>query len=371
MTNTVKDIVAIVEQHYPPYLSASWDNCGLQVGSYHAAVTKIGVTLELEPEVIKQALNADLDLIITHHPLFFNGIKGINADTAWGQMIYQLISQNIAVYSAHTTLDAAPRGLNQHLAEMLGLQHIEPLFADLEEQLYKIVVYVPASHVKEVQQAMAAAGAGHIGNYSACTFRTPGIGTFRPEAGSQPYIGSAGVMQEVAEYRLETVVEKHGLTSVIVAMQTAHPYEEVAYDVFPLINRGRTYSMGRKGCLPQICTLDDLSGRVKQILACQRLKVVGNSQRQVERVALISGSGGSMLSRISPQLADVVITGDVKYHEAQEARLRGISIIDAGHQELEKHMIPLLAGLLKRECENRQLAIEVLELGSTPIFRNY
>ncbi len=370
MAYTVKDIIATLEQHYPSYLCASWDNSGLQLGSPLAVVKKVGVALDLDPYIVANAIEAEVDMIITHHPLFFKGIKSLRSDSSWGAMIYRLISANIAVYAAHTNLDAAPRGLNQRLAEMLGLQDIKPLFADIEGELNKIVVYVPISHVKAVQQAMAEAGAGHIGNYSACSFRTAGIGTFRPEAGSNPYIGSAGVMEEVEEYRLETVVEKNGLREVIESMLSAHPYEEVAYDIFPLLNRGPTYSMGRRGRLPQPCPLDRLAEQVKDVYQCQGLRVVGDGSQSVQRVALISGSGGSLLSRFNSNITDVVITGDVKYHEAQEAQLNGVKIIDAGHEDLEKHMIPLLAEVLKHRVESRQPDIKVVELLPTPIFRH-
>ena len=369
MANQVKDITAILEHHYPPYLAASWDNSGLQLGSYLAPVKKVGVALELEPEVLAEALHLETDMIITHHPLFFQGVKRLEADTAWGKMVYELIAKGITVYAAHTNLDAAPQGLNQHLAEMLRLQDIEPLLADQRDELCKVVVYVPFSHVKAVQKAMAEAGAGHIGKYSACSFRTPGIGSFRPEDGSQPFIGSVGVLEEVEEYRLETVVEQSGLNRVLKAMHSAHPYEEVAYDVYRLANGGRIYSMGSRGRLAQPCSLESLAGKVKTVFGCQGVRVVGNYRQMVQRVAMISGSGGSLLARINPEAADVVITGDVKYHEAQEARLKGMNVIDAGHQELEKHMIALVSALLEDECRHQKLSPEILKLKESPCFR--
>jgi putative NIF3 family GTP cyclohydrolase 1 type 2 len=178
-------------------------------------------------------------------------------------------------------------------------------------------------------------------------------------------------MEEVEEYRLETVVEKNGLRDVIESMLSAHPYEEAAYDIFPLFNRGPTYSMGRRGRLAQPCPLEQLAEQVKDVYQCQGLRVVGDGKQSVQRVALISGSGGSLLSRFNSKIADVVITGDVKYHEAQEAQLNGVKIIDAGHEDLEKHMIPLLAEVLKRRVESRQLDIEVIDFRSAPVFRHF
>jgi len=368
MTNQVKDIIGILEHYYPPYLAASWDNSGLQLGSYSAPVKKVGVALDLEPEVAQEAIRSGVDMIITHHPLFFQGMKRVQADTVWGKMIYRLISAGVTVYSAHTNLDAASQGLNQHLAEMLQLQDIQPLSADKQDELFKVVVYVPFDHVKAVQTAMAEAGAGHIGKYSACSFRTPGIGSFCPEEGSQPFIGSVGRLEEVEEYRLETVVEQDGLQQVLQAMLSAHPYEEVAYDVYRLVNGGRIYSMGRKGKLSEPCSLEFLAERVKTVFQCPGVRVVGNWRGMVQRVAVVSGSGGSLLAQIGPKQADVVITGDVKYHEAQGALLKGLNVIDAGHQELERHMIALVSGLLVDESRRRGFSLEVIKLDARPCF---
>jgi dinuclear metal center YbgI/SA1388 family protein len=371
MANQVKDIAAILDHHYPPYLAASWDNCGLQLGSYSAPVKKVGVALDLEPEVVEAAIGLRVDMIITHHPLFFQGLKRLEADMPQGKTIYKLINAGISVYSAHTNLDAASQGLNQHLAEMLQLQDIQPLTVDRQDELYKVVVYVPCEHVKAVQTAMAEAGAGHIGKYSACSFRTPGIGSFCPEEGSQPFIGSVGILEEVEEYRLETVIEHNGLQRVLQAMHSAHPYEEVAYDVYRLVNGGRIYSMGRKGKLPQPCSLESLAERVKTVFHCPGVRIAGNRRQMIQRVAVISGSGGSVLTRIDPWQAEAVITGDVKYHEAQEARLKGLNLIDAGHQELERHMIPLVCDLLADESKRWGLSLEVIELNASPCFTIY
>lgn len=371
MPNRVKDIIEILENHFPLHLAASWDNCGLQVGSCQASVKRVGVALELEPQVLEQALQQQIDLIITHHPLFFQGIKCLDEETALGDMVYKLVKAGIALYAAHTNLDAAPQGLNQHLAEILNLQDIMPLFMKQQDELYKIVVFVPADYVIKVHEAMSRAGAGHIGKYSSCSFRAPGIGTFRPEAGSRPWIGSTGVLEEVEEYRLETVIHQPGLNQVLQAMQAAHPYEEVAYDVFRLVNGGRIYSMGRKGRLITACSLDELARQVKTVFASENLRVVGDPAQLVERVALISGSGGSMLADISTAQAEVVITGDVKYHEAQEARLRGLTVIDAGHQELERHMIALVQAILQGECQRQNRQVAVIGLETAPCFRHF
>lgn len=369
MTIKVSDIIGIIEHYFPLRLAASWDNSGLQAGSYQAPVKKVGIALELETEVLERALAQKIDLLITHHPLFFRGVKALERGTALGDLVYGLVKAGITLYAAHTNLDAAPGGLNQYLAEKLCLQGIKPLFSEHQEELYKIVVFVPADYAGQVHEAMAGAGAGHIGRYSACSFRTLGIGTFRPEAGTHPFVGSAGVLEEVQEYRLETVIPQEGLQKVLGAMQAAHPYEEVAYDVFRLANGGQIYSMGRLGQLAQACSLRELAYHVKNVLDCEGLRVAGDLDKCVKRIALISGSGGSMLQDINTDLAEVVITGDVKYHEAQETRFKGLAIIDAGHQEMERHMIGQLQSVLHRECRLKRLPVDIVGLTPSLCFR--
>lgn len=370
METYVKDITDFLEGHFPLWLAASWDNCGLQLGGFNTPVQRAVVTLELDQDIADEAAARQADLVITHHPLFFQPIKNLSADSATGRMVHTLIKAGITVYSLHTNLDAGKNGLNQRLAELMGLERIVPLDRYHQEELCKVAVFVPVSHKDIVQEAMIKAGAGHIGRYSGCTFLSSGTGTFQPELGAQPFVGTIGKLAQVDEIRLETVVYSSDLKHVIASMLAAHPYEEVAYDVYRLANQGRIYSMGRKGSLAQPLRLDALAQLVKERLGCPAVRVVGNPDRMASKIAIISGSGGSMLEAIQPDAVDVVITGDIKYHEAKTADLRGMAVIDAGHQDLEVHMIALLSDLLTAECRQRALDIDILALYPKPCFRH-
>ena len=366
MQVTVKDIMAIMERHFPPFLAESWDNSGLQLGEPGQAVHRVAVALDLDRRVLVDALQQKVDLLITHHPLFFTGIKNIDFRTWRGQIIRDLILAGITVYSAHTNLDSAENGLNQLLAEKLEMQGIRPLFPARQEDLHKIVVYVPISHLEEVRQAMNDAGAGSIGNYSDCSFRCPGTGTFRPGQQTHPFIGTTGKLEEVEEYRLETVAYRQDLRHIIAAMQSVHPYEEVAYDIYRLENEGRIYCPGRRGELPQPLSLGELARQVKNALNLAALQVSGDLDETVQKVGVISGSGTSLIDQTGGNI-DVLITGDIKYHEARDAQWGGLNLIDAGHQGSEEIVVVFLEGLLRKELSDK---VEVIPLYGAPCFRS-
>ncbi|MEA1961186.1 MAG: Nif3-like dinuclear metal center hexameric protein [Bacillota bacterium] len=356
----VKDIVKIMEDHFPPHLAESWDNVGLQIGSYDMPVHRILTTLDLDAGILAQAVEQDVDLIITHHPLFFKGIKTIRFEEEKGRFIQTLIKADICVYSAHTNLDSAARGLNQILAEKLGLTKIQPLMKNKTEELYKLVIYVPCGHEEPLRQAVNDAGAGHTGLYSDCSFRTIGTGTFKPGTGTHPFIGEEGKVAEVEEYRLETIVPKDKLPQVLTRMKQVHPYEEVAYDLFLLQNEGQIFSLGRKGQLEEPVSLEELCRHVKKVLGLKNLRVVGNMERAIKKIAVVSGAGMSLMSAALAKNCDVLITGDLKYHEARDAESAGLAIIDAGHFGTESLVAEYLAELLEQAFEEYAYEVEVV-----------
>ena len=369
MQARVKDIISIMEEHFPPCLAEAWDNSGLQLGSTNKAIKKVAVALDLDESILNQALELKVAMIITHHPLFFKPLKQINYATPVGRIIQRIVKAGISVYTAHTNLDAAEKGLNQILAELLGLQDIDLLGNSKKEELYKLVTFVPASHCEEVRQAINGAGAGFIGNYSDCSFRVRGTGTFRPGAGTQPFLGQVGELEEADEFRLETVVRKRELAQVLQAMQEAHPYEEVAFDIFRLEQAGKGYSMGRCGFLPEETTLGDYARQVKETLGLEAVRVVGDLNKVVRKVAIVSGSGASLIPGISQQGVELLVTGDLKYHEARDAEALGLAIIDAGHQGTEEIISAHLSGFLQQECQKRGMKVEFIPLYSGPCFK--
>lgn len=370
MPGKIKDITGIMEEHFPLWLAESWDNCGLQIGSREALVNRVIVALDMDEAILDLAIEKNAELIITHHPFFFKGIKSIDYSTPLGRMIQKSIKAGISIYSAHTNLDAGEQGLNQVLAELLGLGEIEPLYMDKQEELYKLVVFVPATHAQQVREAINQAGAGHTGAYSDCSFRVRGTGTFRPAEGCNPFIGKTGMLEEADEYRLETVVYKRDLQRIIKIMQEAHPYEEVAYDIYKLNNQGKIFSLGRKGSWPESISLQDCAEQVKSKLKLKNVRVVGDLKRSIKKAAVVSGSGASLIDEVIRQGIELFITGDLKYHEARDAEARGLSVIDAGHQESEEIIVPYLCDMLQKETEAKGFEVKVIAAYAATCIKN-
>lgn len=353
MEPRVKDIARILEMYFPLKLAEDWDNVGLQTGSLDRVAQRILVCLDLTETILKKAEEDNTNLIITHHPLLIKAVKCINMDKPLGRMIERLIKNDITVYSAHTNLDAGTKGLNQLLAETLGLSDIEPLDHIKAERYLKLVVFVPVDHMETVRQAINEAGAGFIGNYSDCSFRTRGTGTFKPQPGTSPFIGTTGQLEEVNEYRLETIVPEKNIQTVISNMKKVHPYEEVAYDLYPLANEGPGYSLGRKGKLQSGAILEEFALQVKNRLGLNSVRIVGDLKRSIHRVAVVSGAGAEFINKVKAQDIDLLVTGDLKYHEARDAEMIGLAVIDAGHQGTEEIMVPYIKTLLEDECRRQ------------------
>ena len=322
----------------PPGLAESWDNPGLQVGDPAATISRIMVALDATPTVIESALASDCNLLVTHHPLIFTAQKSISAATPLGGMIHSAIRAGLAVASMHTNYDCAEEGLNDQLAERIGLSGCVPLQVTSRRELAKLVVYVPGEHLERVRSALLPHGEV-LGAYGGCSFSAPGEGTFTPLEGASPFIGSVGAQERVAEYRLELLVDRTALPRAVKALVAAHPYEEPAYDVYPLLNEGRPFGMGRIGRLPEPVSLISFAARLRRDLAAPGLRFVGNPDLSLSKVALCSGSGASLLRTSVRAGADVLVTGDIKYHEAREAEDLGIALIDAGHFPTEIIMV--------------------------------
>ncbi|MEG6521255.1 Nif3-like dinuclear metal center hexameric protein [Desulfotomaculum sp. 1211_IL3151] len=357
---TAKDIVSIIENIAPGHLAEEWDNSGWQVGDPRAEVSKVLLALDVDAVVVQEAVEKEVDLIISHHPLFMKGIKSIRLDQPRGAMISQLITNNIGVYAAHTNLDSAAGGVNQQLARQLGLQNIEILHPAKGEKYYKLVVFVPIQEITAVHQAISQAGAGWIGNYSDCTFGVRGTGTFRPLTGSNPFIGEQGQLEQVEEIRLETIVANSKVKKVVKSMLQAHPYEEVAYDLYPLENQPTTVGLGRMGQLMEAKVFADFIITVKEALGLASVKVGGSLWQNVNKVAVCGGSGAELWPLAAAKGAEVYITGDIKYHTAQDMLAAGLSFIDAGHFATEHIILPELQKKLVQVTGEKNLAVEVM-----------
>jgi dinuclear metal center YbgI/SA1388 family protein len=353
-------IIQAVERIAPKNLAMDWDNVGLQLGDSNREVERVLLTLDLTEEVLSEAEQLDVQMIITHHPLFWEKINNLNYNSSMGRLVSRLIKKDLVVYSAHTNLDIAPGGINDYLANILNLEQVEPLQTTYEEKLFKLVVFVPQTHLEQVREALAVAGAGWIGNYSHCAFVLSGIGSFKPLAGTNPFIGNVGRLEYVEEYRLETIVSTKLLNRAIKAMLKAHPYEEVAYDIYPLANEGKKQGLGRIGYLASPLTLEEFAKQVKSVLRLSGIRICGNPAGTIKKVALCGGSGMSTVKHAIFKGADLLLTGDIKYHDAQDALARGISLIDADHFPTENIFIPILAEQLKEIFAKEGRKVELL-----------
>ncbi len=357
----IHDLVGLLNALYPPALAESWDNVGLQVGDPNAQLSKVLVCLDPSERALQAAVEQGAEALLCHHPLLVKPLQNLTPVDETGRILFAAVRQGVAILAAHTNLDRAGNGLNDWLAAALGVGECRPLLGG-DEQLLKLVVYVPAGYETKVADAMFRAGAGHIGNYDSCSFRRKGVGTFRAADGCSPFIGQVGERSSVRELRLETVVPRELLNRVVDRMVRAHPYEEVAYDLIPLANRREGIGLGRIGRLAQATTLAEFAATVKQALHVDALRVVGDDLAKVNKVAVCGGSGASLLNEAARQGADVLVTGDVKYHEALTADSKGLALIDAGHFGTERLMVGHLAEAMGQGAAARGLEIEFLEM---------
>lgn len=355
MSVRVKDIGEAIEQWAPRGLAYEWDKPGLSIGDPGAVVRKVLVCLTVTREVFQTARKAQANLVVSHHPFIFEPLKHLRSDEPHTRLCLDFAQAGIACYAAHTNLDVVPDGVSGVLAKALGLLNPTPLFAVNHAAMLKLATFVPESHLAQVRDAVSEAGAGIIGEYTHCSFSTPGVGTFKPSPKANPFSGQKGAVNEEPECRFETLVPKARLARVLQALISAHPYEEVAYDLAPLENRDTTVSLGIKGALKAPMRLSAFARLAKAALRLNHVRVVGEPKKQVRIVGVLGGAGGGEVSRI-PGDVDVYVTGDVKYHEAQAALLRGLALIDAGHAGTEKGIVPVMAAFLRRRFRGLPVA---------------
>ena len=355
----VQDLLGALQARYPADLAEEWDNVGLQVGDPTATVSRVLVALDPGSAAVSAARARGAQLLVTHHPLLFKPLRRLTPDDPVGRVLWEAVQGGVAVICAHTNLDVAPAGLNCWLAEKLGLMASEPL-QSVVGRLLKLVVYVPAGHEEPVAEALFAAGAGQIGDYDQCSFRTAGTGTFRPGPGTKPFIGRTGERESVAELRLETIVPQRRLSKVLDKLLKVHPYEEVAYDLIPLANTLADTGLGRIGRLAEPLTLAALGEQTKTALSCQSVRLVGDLRQTVSKVAVCGGSGAGLIREARRRGAEVLVTGDVKYHEARLAEDLELAVIDAGHFATEALAVTGLTTVLDQLAAANQWPLEVI-----------
>ena len=294
----VQNVIRVLEELAPPALAQDWDNVGLLLGDSDAKVARVMTCLSVTPEVAAEAIAERVNLIVSHHPILFQAVRRLTTADSQGRMLLDLIAAGVAVYSPHTAYDDAAGGINEQLAAVLGLTNVAPLRADDSQSTpssYKLVTFVPESDFESVARALFDAGAGEIGEYRECSFRTPGTGTFFGTDAANPAVGEKGRREEVAEFRLEVVCPRRRLADVLTALRQSHPYEEPAYDVYPLVSDPAGLGSGRYGTLKSARTVTDLAAQIKQVLHVEHLAVVGELDREITKLAIACGVGGSFL----------------------------------------------------------------------------
>jgi dinuclear metal center YbgI/SA1388 family protein len=348
-------IVEVMEAFAPAALALERDPIGLQMGSPEREIHTVLVSLELNETVLEEAVQSQAQMILVHHTPLFVPVKNLREDKMPGRMLARMLRHRMCLYCAHTNLDVVMGGVNDTLAGRLGLEEVEILCVTYREKLTKLVVYVPWEHVEAVRRAMAEAGAGWIGDYSDCAFMVEGYGFFRPGKGTHPYIGQEEQLEKVREARIETVMPETKAPQVVNAMLEAHPYEEVAYDLYSLNNQGKRSGMGRIGILPEPMAYKDFALLAARQLSVRGLRCTGDPDAKVRRVALCGGSGAFLIEEAKNHGADVFLTADVKHHEAQDALDAGLFMIDAGHFSTEQPVVEITAKHIREALPELQV----------------
>ncbi len=359
MTATAGDIMELMEAIAPRHLAEEWDNPGLQIGGPDWPVKKILTALDPLPTVVEAACRQGVDMLITHHPLIFKPLRSIDTATPIGKILLQAIEHRMAIFSAHTNYDSATEGLNDLLARRIGLEDLRPLVPSKGKEHYKLVFFLPEDHEDKVLEALFETSAGRIGAYSDCSFRSRGTGTFRPDLSASPHQGEPEKRSHVPEVRIEALVGEKEISKIIETVRKAHPYETMAYDLYPVKPPPSDQGLGRVGRLPRKESLGDLAARLRKELKSGPIRFAGSKDLIVEWVALCSGSGSSLLSDFLSSEAQVYVSGDLRYHDALNVADAGRGMIDVGHFASEYIMAPALAEQLREAARKKVLEVEI------------
>ena len=343
----VKDILNCITEIAPLQWQESYDNAGLQVGDLNAEAHKALICLDINDEIVDEAITKNCDVIVSHHPLIFKGLKHLTPQSYIERAVMKAIKHDIAMISMHTNLDNSYLGVSRMLAERLGLKKLH-ILQPMQDFLRKLVVFVPFSAVEKVRQAMFEAGAGCIGNYDSCSFNTQGQGSFRAGETAHPSVGEVGKLHFEDEVRIETVVPKHALNQVIAAMLKVHPYEEVAYDVFPMEIEYAHAGVGMVGEFENPMEEADFLSLVANQIDSTCLRHSALIGRKIKKVALCGGSGSPFMGDALRNHVDAYLTADIKYHDFFVPEGRFL-LVDGGHFETEQFTKELLCELIRKK----------------------
>jgi len=360
----ITNVINCIEKHFPLYLQDNYDHSGAQLIVDQCPVNKILLCFDVTEEVMNEAIEQDANLIISHHPLLFTGIKEINTKTEKGRIIEKAFKHSISIYAIHTNLDNHPEGINYMIASKLNLNSIKTL-SPIQINPVKLIVFTPLSHVSTIQDSLFAAGAGNIGNYSECSYNLNGYGTFKANELANPFVGKKNERHSEEEVRTEVIVPKDSLNEVIQKMRAVHPYEEPAFDIIPLEN---TYNKGGAGIIGNLSTAlteKEFLNLTKSVFGINHLRHSKLTNKPIQRIAACGGSGSSLIEKAINEKAEVFITGDIKYHTFEEFG-KHILLLDIGHYESEIHGLKIIFDLLIKNFPT--FAIRFSEKSVNPVY---
>jgi len=355
----IKDISEQIEKIVPLKLAQDWDNVGLLIGNVQKNVKNILLTIDVTNDVVAEAKKLKTDLIVSYHPVIWDGLKKITTEAPSG-IVHELIRSGIAVFSIHTALDAATGGVNDGLAEIIGIEDGKPIgdyVGNPEGDNYKLVVFVPVESLAKVSNAVFAAGAGAIGNYSHCGFGVEGTGTFLPLEGARPAVGKKGKVEKVPEIRFETIVSAEKLDAVVTAMKNAHPYERPAFDIIKLYNSQMKFGLGRIGRLAKPLRIEEIIDRIKKFTGAKAIGLIGKEKRLVKTAAVCAGSCGKIVNVVIAAKADLYLTGELSHHRALAAQEAGLSCICLSHTVSERFILKKFAKQLQKQLNSVTIRI--------------
>ncbi len=360
-TGTVAAVQAVLETAYDPNRAEEWDAVGLVTGDPVDEVHRILLAVDPTHDVIDEAVATRADLLVTHHPLLLRPVNSVAATTPKGRAVHKLVSNQVALITAHTNADAPPGGVTDAMARALGIDEAEPIAPQPDDPVDKLVTFVPQTDTARVIDALAAAGAGRIGAYERCAYTSPGTGTFRPAEGAKPTIGEVGAIEEVAELRVEMVVPRTRRRAVVEALRAAHPYDEAAFDVYELAARPGGAGSGRIGRLATPTTLGEFATAVVAALPATAsvARIAGDPDQPVQTVALCGGAGDFLLDQVRATDADVYDTSDLRHHPASELREHGApALVDVPHWAAEWTWLPVAERMLASALAAQGITVE-------------
>lgn len=359
----ISEVTDLLESLAPISSQESYDNSGLIVGDKNTEVTSCLISLDCTEAIIDEAIAKGCNLIISHHPIVFKGLKKLTGNTYVERVIIKAIKHTISIYAIHTNLDNFQFGVNKKIGDKLGIK-TPTILAPVKDKLSKVITYIPKNKFEDVRSAVFQAGAGNIGNYTHCSFSSEGLGTFEGNEHSNPVYGEPEILRIQSEVKLEVLVSNHQLSSVVSALIKAHPYEEVAYDIIPLKNANHYEGAGMIGELEKAQTETDFLRFLKETFKCQVIRHTDLSGNPIKRVAWCGGAGSFLLENAKREQADIFITGDFKYHEFFDAD-NEILIADIGHFESEQFTIELIAEIITKKFPT--FALCLTEISTNPV----